>query len=211
LLGRRTYGGQPRRRSVFWPFVSALILGALSMTIPVSGTFTLQGTLSANTEPAAAEPAQAGPAAPQLPEGAAGRALVFAAPAECPWVQLNEPSIVTIDVPSQTDLVLSASILSIEARAPALLDSAAQKRPPWRCRVELALIAEAEESTVLRGLPLGAAARADFPTTRSWLGAIVAQVPTDSREALEKASAGFRGLSGLVRQLYRTYIAPRLH
>lgn len=196
LHGRRSDYGE-RRRSFFLPFCIALLLGALSTIIPVSGTFSLQGTLAANVEP---EPVAALP----VPEGAAGRAIVFAETVECPWVQLDEPSIVTIDVPGQSDLVLSASILSIEARA------RDDKQPP--CRVELALLPEgAEEATVLRGLPLGAATRADFPTTRSWMGAFMAQLPTDSRQALEKASAGFHAVSSWVQQLYRTHVAPRLH
>jgi hypothetical protein len=204
LLGRRSDYGQ-RRRSMFWPLCIALLLGALSMLIPVAGTFSLQGTLSSHVEPAPGTDAL--PALP-TPEGAARRALVFAEPAECPWVQLDEPSIVTLDVPGESELVLSASILSIEAHARDA--SAAAKQPA--CRVELALLPEGdEEATLLRGLPPGTRTRADFPTTRSWVGAFVAQLPTDSQQMVNKVSAGFQSLSGWVRQLYRSYVAPRLH
>jgi hypothetical protein len=199
----------PRRRSVFLPFCIALLLGALSMTLPVSGTFTLQGTLSANSEPEPA--ADTDTASQHLPEGTAGRAVVFAEPAECPWVLLDEPSIVTIDVPGQSDLVMSAAILSIAAHArdENANPKAADAQPP--CRVELALLPEGDEGNVLRTLPLGAATRADFPTTRNWIGAFMAQLPSDSRQAVEKASAGLRTLAGWTRELYRTYVAPRLH
>src|SRR5689334_12692036 len=74
LHGRRSDYGE-RRRSFFLPFCIALVLGALSTTIPVSGTFSLQGTLAANVEPVAVD-ATGVPA----PEGAAGRAVVFAEP-----------------------------------------------------------------------------------------------------------------------------------
>ena len=83
----------PRRRSVLWPWLLAMLLGALSMLIPIEHTSSLRGRVQASAE---------GP-----------HAVVDTRAAQCAGLHLDRPASVVVEAPGYEASVLEAQVLTL--------------------------------------------------------------------------------------------------
>lgn len=148
-----------RRRGVFWPVITALLIGALSMLIPLPNTSSLRGQVQARA------------ADEQAPH-----AFAYAPSAECSGLGWDAPGSAVVDAPGFEGSVLTAQVLQLTPHA-----AQSGKRG---CRIELALQADPDDAEVLGRLPPGAALRVALPAQpRSWFAALLDQLPREARVA----------------------------
>jgi hypothetical protein len=155
----------------------AVLGGALTMLVPVPSTCSLPGQLSAAAVSAGAATER--------------RALVYAHPAQCERLSVNEPTWVNVETADAVGPRIQAQITRLAPRV-GTADAPA-------CQIELQLQARADQTTLLRELPSQAALVAVFSMQPThWLAALADKAASDG--TLRYASSMLRGYGALVWQ-----------